>query len=173
MSSSKSRRADCTYTFGPFALDVGSKVLTRDDRVIPLTPKVYETLLLLLERDGGVLSKDVLMETSWPDTYVDEANITQNIAVLRKALGNGQQYVETVPKRGYRFAAEIRKIKAVGLPHPTTSFVGRTSEKESARDLLLGEARLLTLIGVGGTGKTRLALEVAFDVAGMSPDGIF
>jgi DNA-binding winged helix-turn-helix (wHTH) protein len=93
-------------------------VLTRDGRVIPLTPKVYETLLLLLERDGGILFKDELMETLWPDTYVDEANITQNVAVLRKALCRTQafkvEWVGTeVAEVSHRVVGDVKRAELV------------------------------------------------------------
>src|SRR4029453_11014 len=78
-------------------------------------PKVVDTLLLLIENSGRVLEKDELIQKLWPDTFVEEANLTQNIYVLRKALNSGtdsENYIETIPRRGYRFAGEVRKIAA-------------------------------------------------------------
>ncbi len=97
------------YEFGPFRLDAGKRLLFREDQVIPLTPKVLHTLLVLLDNSGRVVSKDELMKAVWPDTFVEEGNLTQNISVLRKVLGEhpGEHtYIETVPKQGYRFIAE-------------------------------------------------------------------
>ena len=96
------------YEFGPFRLDPARRLLFRQDQVIPLTPKVLHTLLVLVENSGRVVSKDELMKAVWPDTFVEEGNLTQNISMLRKVLGEnpGEHiYIETVPKQGYRFIA--------------------------------------------------------------------
>jgi Tol biopolymer transport system component len=82
--------------------------LFRRDQVVPLTPKVFHTLLVLVENSGQVVSKDELMKSVWPDTFVEEGNLTQNISVLRKVLGENSgehTYIETIPKQGYRFIA--------------------------------------------------------------------
>jgi DNA-binding winged helix-turn-helix (wHTH) protein len=104
------------YEFGPFRLDVGNHLLLRHDEVIQLKPKVIDTLVVLVEHRGRVLGKDELIARLWPDTNVEEANLSQNIYLLRKALGRGpdeQDYIETVPKRGYRFVAEVRELNEV------------------------------------------------------------
>ena len=75
------------YEFGPFRLDAAKNLLVRGGDSIPLSPKVFETLLLLVQHSGQVLSKARLMECLWPDSFVEESNLTQNIFVLRKALG--------------------------------------------------------------------------------------
>lgn len=96
------------YEFGPFRLDVGRRLLFREHEVLPLTPKVLHTLLVLVENSGRVVSKDELMKAVWPDTFVEEGNLTQNISTLRKALGENagdHTYIETIPKQGYRFVA--------------------------------------------------------------------
>ena len=95
------------YRFGAFLLDADEKLLTRDGKLAPLSPKVFETLLLLVENSGRVVSKDELMQTLWPDTFVEESNLTQHISQIRKTLGDGE-WIETIPKRGYRFAAEVQ-----------------------------------------------------------------
>jgi Tol biopolymer transport system component/DNA-binding winged helix-turn-helix (wHTH) protein len=85
-------------------------LLMRDGRMTPLPPKVFDTLLVLVENSGRVVSKDELMQSLWPDTFVEESNLTQNISQLRRALGDGAgdaQYIETIPKRGYRFVAGV------------------------------------------------------------------
>jgi DNA-binding winged helix-turn-helix (wHTH) protein/TolB-like protein/Tfp pilus assembly protein PilF len=100
------------YEFGRFRIDPGERVLLRDQEVVPLTPKVFEILLVLVQNSGQVISKDGLMKKVWPDSFVEEGNLTQNISLLRKALGDGQnghQYIETVARRGYRFVAPVRE----------------------------------------------------------------
>ncbi|HEV2835878.1 MAG TPA: winged helix-turn-helix domain-containing protein [Pyrinomonadaceae bacterium] len=100
------------YEFGRFRVKVAERVLLRDGEIVPLTPKVFDILLTLVEKSGQVVSKDELMKRVWPDTYVEEGNLTQNISLLRKALGEtpeGTQFIETVPRRGYRFVAEINE----------------------------------------------------------------
>ena len=116
------------------------------------------------------------MRAVWPDSFVEESNLTRNISVLRKVLspnGGGPHYIETVPKFGYRFVGEVRALAGEGaaraavdevprhnLPDQLTSFVGRDREI-SEIERLLASTRLLTLTGAGGCGKTRLALQVA------------
>jgi DNA-binding winged helix-turn-helix (wHTH) protein/TolB-like protein/Tfp pilus assembly protein PilF len=109
------RKTFPAYAFGPFVLDGTERLLLRGDEVVALTPKVLETLFVLVENRGRVLTKNVLMEALWRDTFVEESSLVQNISLLRKALGNGhsdQVYIETIPKRGYRFVAEVREITA-------------------------------------------------------------
>lgn len=116
------------YEFGPFCLDAGERMLLRDGKTVPLPPKAFETLLALVEHSGHVLDKNELMEKVWPNTFVEEANLSQHIFVLRKALGEDQQYIETMPRRGYCFVASVKewrgavkieeragRIKSVGL----------------------------------------------------------
>jgi DNA-binding winged helix-turn-helix (wHTH) protein/tetratricopeptide (TPR) repeat protein len=94
--------------FGPFRLDAANHVLLRDGRPVPLKPKAFDTLLLLVENGGRVVSKQDLLERLWPDTIVEEASLTQNVYEVRKALGAEHDYIENVPKRGYRFTADVR-----------------------------------------------------------------
>src|SRR5690349_10395843 len=93
------------YDFGPFRVDTHNRVLLRDGKTVALKPKVFDTLLVLLEHHGQVVDKDALMERLWPDTAVEEANLTQNIYVLRRVLGGRSSdvtHIDTMPKRGYR-----------------------------------------------------------------------
>src|SRR5690242_14272928 len=95
-----------SYDFGRFRLKVAERVLLREGELVPLTPKVFDILFTLVEHGGQVVSKDDLMKRVWPNTFVEEGNLTQNISLLRKALGEtpgGVQFIETVPRRGYRF----------------------------------------------------------------------
>ncbi len=95
------------FEFGPFSIDTVNRQLLRDGEVVPLKAKAVETLLLLIESNGDVVEKDDLMQALWPDSFVEEANLTQNIYTLRKALGG--DYIETIPRRGYRFTAQVKK----------------------------------------------------------------
>lgn len=99
------------FEFGPFRIDAVKRTLVREGETIPLTSKCLDTLLVLVEHRGEIVSKDDLMKTLWPDTVVEENNLTQQISLLRKALGeraNDHRYVVTVPGRGYSFVAELK-----------------------------------------------------------------
>ncbi|HEY5445034.1 MAG TPA: alpha/beta fold hydrolase [Pyrinomonadaceae bacterium] len=107
------------YSFGAFRIDVTERVLFGERGTVPLTPKVFDTLLLLVENNSHVLGKQELIERIWPDSFVEDNNLAQNISILRKALGQspgGQDYIQTVPKRGYRFVAEVREDWEEGAP---------------------------------------------------------
>ena len=108
------RTARQIYEFGSFRIDTRERLLLRDGQVVPLTPKVFDTLLVLVANSGHILSKDKVMKEVWPDATVEEANLTKNISTLRKALGetpNKNQYIETIPWRGYRFVANVREVE--------------------------------------------------------------
>ena len=98
------------YEFGSFKVDALERVLFRDNVPVSLTQKGFDLLLLLIENSGHVVEKDRLMKEIWPDTFVEESNLTQNISVLRKVLqDDGHQYIQTVPRRGYRFVGHLRE----------------------------------------------------------------
>ncbi|MCM3871377.1 MAG: tetratricopeptide repeat protein [Pyrinomonadaceae bacterium] len=102
-----------TYEFDDFRLDAVRRLLLRSGEVVPLTPKVLETLLYFVRNRGRVLGKSELMGALWPDAFVEENNLTQSVSSLRRALGEARgenRYVVTVPGQGYRFAAEVRTI---------------------------------------------------------------
>jgi DNA-binding winged helix-turn-helix (wHTH) protein/Tfp pilus assembly protein PilF len=101
------------YEFGPFRIDAAERLLLRGEEVISLTPKVFDTLLLLVENNGHVLEKDEMIQALWPDTFVEEGNLTQNISRLRKVLSveEGDEYIKTLPRRGYRFEADVREVE--------------------------------------------------------------
>src|SRR5262249_45305701 len=108
-----SRTLKLIYKFDSFVLDAEERVLLRDGRMIPLTPKVFETLLLLVKNQGSIVTKQTILETLWPDVFVEESNVTFNITMLRKAIGDTTErpvYIETLPRRGYRFKPEVRAI---------------------------------------------------------------
>jgi adenylate cyclase len=101
-----------TYEFGPFRVDVRERTLRRDGELVPLTPKAFDILLVLVQNSGRVLTKNEMMNLVWPDTAVEESNLARNVSTLRKALGNGPDehgYIETIPWRGYRFIAKVRQ----------------------------------------------------------------
>jgi DNA-binding winged helix-turn-helix (wHTH) protein len=101
----KSDEVKRSYEFGPFRLDPQDRTLLRDGELVPLTIKAFDTLLVLVENAGRVISKDELMSRVWPETTVEENNLAQQVSYLRKALGEsetGVKYIETRTKRGYR-----------------------------------------------------------------------
>ncbi|MBS1808723.1 MAG: PD40 domain-containing protein [Acidobacteria bacterium] len=103
------------YEFGPYRLDPAERILTCEGKAIPLAPKVLDTLLVLVENQGRVMEKDELLKILWPDTCVEESNLTTYVSQLRKALnenGEGQGYIETIPRRGYRFTADVKMTQS-------------------------------------------------------------
>src|ERR1700739_3714870 len=98
--------------FGPYRLDMNRRLLFRGDDPVPIQQKALDILIVLVQREGEVVSKDELMEAVWPNSFVEESNLTQSIFVLRKALGEGSRenrYIATVPGRGYRFVARLEE----------------------------------------------------------------
>jgi Tol biopolymer transport system component/DNA-binding winged helix-turn-helix (wHTH) protein len=100
------------YEFGPFRLEPAERKLLRGSEVVALTPKVFDMLVMLVRNNGHLLDKDELIRSLWPDSFVEEGNLSNNIFVLRKALGSDHEYIETVPRRGYRFTGAV-----LHLPH--------------------------------------------------------
>lgn len=110
------------YRFGDFTLDVDQRILLRKGRPRPLAPKVFDTLVILVEKKGRIVAKDELMSRLWPDTFVEEANLTFNVQQLRKALGDNARkpiYIETVTRRGYRFISTVEEIPNVSAGNQT------------------------------------------------------
>src|SRR5215475_4335830 len=98
------------YEFGSFLLDPEDRAVSCKGELLQLAPKAFETLLVLVENAGRVVEKEELLHRIWPDTFVEENSLSQNISILRKALGegsSGQQHIQTVPKRGYRFVTPV------------------------------------------------------------------
>src|SRR5438445_2671376 len=109
-----SGRIDQSYEFGPFRLDASERVLLRNGDVLPLTAKAFHTLLVLVENSGHIVERDELMQKVWPDTFVEEGNLSVTVSMLRKALGDnsGQpRYIATVAGRGYRFIAGVTDVQ--------------------------------------------------------------
>src|SRR4051794_31784310 len=117
-----SNRRNGLYEFGTYRLDVPKRLLTRSGEAVTLAPKAFDLLLLLAESQGRVLTKQELMKALWPDTFVQEANLTFQMSTLRKALGEeGTPWIETVPKHGYRFTAAVTDVP---LPAPPDEHAG-------------------------------------------------
>ena len=100
------------FHFGPFRMDLLEHRLLRGDDKVALTPKAFDTLLVLVRNSGRIVAKEELLKTVWPETFVNEATVAQNIFTLRKALGGseGDQFIQTIPKRGYRFVAGVTQV---------------------------------------------------------------
>jgi Tol biopolymer transport system component/DNA-binding winged helix-turn-helix (wHTH) protein len=146
------------YEFGPFRLDPAERKLLRGNEIVALTPKTFDTLLLLVRNSGRLLEKDEFIRTLWPNTFVEEGSLSNNIFLLRKALGEDPGFIETVPRRGYRFIApvdspprpvriEIEKVAAA----PATAKSGASMKVIRARRrgaLLWGIALLLLVAAI-------------------------
>ena len=152
------------YEFGDFRLDAGKRLLWQADAQVPLTPRVFETLLYLVEHHDTVLDKERLMEAVWPDSIVEENNLTQNISTLRRVFGEtpgSHHYIVTVPGRGYRFVADVKMREADAGPQPRrtpeaaiapaekkmehVASVAQLDRRHSFRPTLLATAAVLAL----------------------------
>ena len=125
------------YEFGQFRLDTAERTLLRDGHAVSLTPKAYEVLLALVGRSGHIVEKDELMRDIWADAFVEEGNLTHHIFTLRKALGegsNGREYIETIPRRGYRFVSPVREVRdeSIELAENHTGLVTPSADKAMA-----------------------------------------
>ena len=141
-----SQKAKHFYRFGPFQLDPSECVLTLDGKSVPLAPKAFEALVILVENAGHLVDKDDLMKRLWPDSFVEEGNVAKHVSLLRKVLSeatDGQEYIETVPKRGYRFVENV--IEVADAEAGTQSLVRPAARW---RELVAGVVALL-LIGSG------------------------
>src|SRR5580704_15494790 len=157
------------YEFGPFVLDPGERLLRHGMARIELPPRAFDTLLVLVENSGRLLEKDALMRTVWHDTVVEENNLSQVVYLVRKALRDGEdgaRYIETVPKRGYRFVGEVREFEpgnGHGNRHTGGTSLDRPSSSSSGNDAgdpgssvgttgSRAEADLLPASGAGANG---------------------
>src|ERR1043165_483760 len=113
------------YEFGRFRCDPPEHLLLCEGKPVALAPKAFEILVVLIQSKGRLLTKDQLMQQVWPDSFVEESNLTVNISALRRALGEstgGEQYIETVPKVGYRFVAPVTEIEnEPSVPEPVAN----------------------------------------------------
>src|SRR5918996_152464 len=145
MKAMMSRPGKRFYLFDGFRVDPTERLLFKENREVALTPKVFDTLLALLENSSHVLTKKELMQLVWPDSFVEENNLAQNISILRKALGQGKEgehYIQTVPKRGYRFVVDVTTTggeEETVIVHERTRariVVESTDEPDDARALM-------------------------------------
>ena len=136
------------YEFGPFRMDVQRRVFTSGGHAIPLAPKTFDLLVFLVQSDGRAVSKQELMTALWPDTFVEEANLSFQISTLRKALGeSGSRWIETLPKHGYRFVATVRDVQ------PEAEAPVERSHRN--RRATFAIALVLVLVGATGVGLYR------------------
>jgi len=128
------------YEFSGFRLEVAQRRLLHLGRPLPIKPKILDLLLFLVERHGQLITKDQLMKSIWPDAIVEENNITVSISMLRKTLGDNRvnpQFIETVPRRGYRFVAEVTEVSAEETPRgPTRQLTLQAEPEEETIDSL-------------------------------------
>lgn len=137
-----SRQINHIYEFGPFRLDSAEHLLLREGEPVPLRPKVFDILLVLVENRGHLVEKNKLMNAVWPNTFVEEANLNKNISMLRQALGENQsahEYIETVPKLGYRFIAAVKELESgttelLVQRHTRSRIVAEEEEEEEETD---------------------------------------
>jgi predicted ATPase/DNA-binding winged helix-turn-helix (wHTH) protein len=173
------------YEIGPFRLEPGAGVLLHAGVPMPLGPRAIAVLTALVERPNEYVQKATIMDVAWPGLVVEENNLSVQISAIRRVLARapgGEAWVETLPRRGYRFVGPTTELQdnvlrvprseagRSNLPHPATSFVGRERELVEAKQLL-PTVRLLTLVGVGGIGKTRMAVQLAHEVIDAYRDG--
>jgi Tol biopolymer transport system component/DNA-binding winged helix-turn-helix (wHTH) protein len=122
------------YTFGEFSLNVEDHTLDRNGETIPITPKMFDLLLVFLENPGRVLKKDFLLQTVWPDSFVEEGNITYNIRQLRRVMEDDAQspkYIETIPRRGYRFLLPVDSFTTVTPDKDEATIAGEQAVRDS------------------------------------------
>jgi TolB-like protein/DNA-binding winged helix-turn-helix (wHTH) protein/Flp pilus assembly protein TadD len=143
------------FDFGRFRLDRVERVLLANGHPVALTPKAFETLLQLLENSGHILEKDELLKRVWPDTFVEEGTLVQNISTLRKVLGDapdGTAYIETIPRRGYRFAGAVREIDVKQESEKSLPPVPMVSERR------VGKLRWILALGIAAVSLVTLFL---------------
>ncbi len=177
------RGATC-LEFGRFRLLTRQRELRIGDEPVVLGSRAFDVLLVLIEAGGELVTKEELLSRAWPGIVVEESNIQVQISALRKALGRDRNLILTVPLRGYRFTGEVRAVREPGpsdggptapptnLPAPMSDFIGREGELATVRELLRHN-RLVTLVGTGGIGKTRLGLEAARASLAEFADGVW
>jgi len=165
--------------FGRFRIDRQRREFLAEGRRIELGDRAFDTLLVLLDGGGAVLSKDDLLSRIWPDRVVEENNLEIQISALRRVLGADRHLIRTVVGRGYQFTGTIRdpgaatrRIGTTNLPVEVSELIGREPAVQSVTDLATAH-RLVTLTGAGGVGKTRLGLEVARRLLGRFVDGVW
>src|SRR5213080_2892956 len=167
------------YRFGRFELSPATRQLLVDRQPAPLGARAFDVLLALVERRDRLVTKNELLDLIWPGLIVEENNLQVQVSALRKILG--QEAIATIPGRGYRFTLEIARANESSsppvslrhnLPQQLTSFIGHEEDLDEYA-ALLNQTRLFTLTGIGGSGKSRLAIKVADRVLPFFPDGVW
>jgi predicted ATPase/DNA-binding winged helix-turn-helix (wHTH) protein len=179
--------------FGRFRILPHRRELLADSQPVELGGRAFDVLMVLIEAQGAVVRKEALMRRVWPDRIVDENNLPAQITALRKAFGADRDLIRTVPSRGYQFTGEIRAASTgpdlptvsttsvpitdlarapTNLPESVSELIGREIELDEVLGLV-GSHRLVTLVGAGGIGKTRLSIEVARHLLPRFVDGIW
>ncbi len=164
------------YQFGPFRIDAERRLLLREGVAEPLAPKAFDTLLFLVQHHGKVLEKDKLMEMLWPDSDVEEANLAQNISLLRKALGESpseRRYIITVPGRGYRFAAAVEESDVYNESLRVERYAKATIVIQEQDASNSREVRAITRRLLFGRRKLVLASLVIFAVTTLLASGLW
>ena len=164
-----------TYALGPFRLDPSTGVVVHGDKPVPLGPRAVAVLATLVARADRYVTKDDILAAAWPGVVVEENSLAAQVSAIRRAfriVPGADRWIETLPKRGYRFVGPVEAVadqrgeakalarSARSVPYPISSFIGRDHEVAQLASLLTAR-RLVTIVGVGGAGKTRLAMEVA------------
>ncbi|MCC6198255.1 MAG: helix-turn-helix transcriptional regulator [Burkholderiales bacterium] len=166
-----STQVNATYRFGRFQMDPAQRRLLVDGRAVALGQRAFDLLLTLVERRDRLVPKRELFDVVWPGLVVEENNLQVQVSALRKLIGN--QAIETVPGRGYRFRAALEGAATAPAPAATrpapSDLFGRV-EDLAALCALLETHRLVTVVGAGGIGKSRLALAAAHTLSGRSPE---
>jgi predicted ATPase/DNA-binding winged helix-turn-helix (wHTH) protein len=175
------------YEIGPFCLDPEAGVLSRGGHPMALGSRAVAVLAALVKQPNEYVRKERIFDAAWSGVVVEESNLAVQIFSIRRALAQasgGEHWIETLARRGYRFVGPVTELtsdrrqdirggsKKTNLPEPLTSFIGRERELVEIKRLLPGK-RLVTLVGVGGIGKTRLALQVAAEVMAAYRDGVW
>ena len=188
------------YELGPFRLDTHARVLMHDGDATALGARGVAVLAALVSRAGEYVEKSAIVEAAWPGVVVEDANLAVQISAIRRVLGrepHANGWIETLTRRGYRFTGPVIRCSDESVPastligrlatqqaprpateHPNnvparvSSFVGRTRETDEVKRLLVCN-RLVTLLGIGGVGKTRVALQVAAELVEQYPDGVW
>src|SRR6201996_3857839 len=154
MTTSNNQGLEELYEFGPFRVDPAREMLLKEGVTVPLTPKTFQILLVLVRHGKEIVTKDDLMKTVWPDTFVEEANLSRNIFMLRKALGETAQdhrYIVTVPGRGYRLAEHVHLVPGQEFAIAAASHTRvRIEVKETKPWKWIALAAVILLIVAGG-----------------------
>jgi len=161
-------RSPLSYEFGPFVLDTLQHALLKEGKPVPITPKTYDTLLVLVQNSGRMLSKEELMKALWPDSFVEESNLTQQVSMIRRALGESPsdpRYVVTVPSRGYRFIAAVELAGSAETEIETekdrAQIANASSSATPVRTTIIGlRERRIALAGIALTGLSVLAFSL-------------